>query len=475
MKNPTEKALTEGNPAKLLRGMAIPIFIAFLLNISFNIVDTIWVGNLLGENAVAALTVSYPLIILLNSFAMGATNGTTILISKYLGENEKEKAQKTHVTSLVLSVFISIILIFLCELGANKILSLLNTPSEIFSMAKDYLKIYLVGFFFVYIYLYLSAVLRSMGNTLTQMLFLLVSTIINIILDPLFINGFWVIPAMGIRGSAFATLISQGISVIIMIAYILKNHLLSFDIKKFNLTFAKKIIAKSVPSAIQQSIPAISTSFITALVSAFGITSIAAFGIAGKLEPILLYPAMALNMAITAAAGQCYGAKKDEKSKEFLHWGFIYGLGSVLILTALITLFAKSISGLFVNSQDIGTIVFTYFLIISAGYLFHVITNCYIGMINGLGKPLGAMLIMIVYFIIVRMPMAYLLSKTQLGIDGIWLAVLISHFIAMIASIICFIVFIKKRQKITACDSSETEQNMLFEKNEDKELGDENR
>ena len=96
MKNPTEKALTEGNPAKLLRGMAIPIFIAFLLNISFNIVDTIWVGNLLGENAVAALTVSYPLIILLNSFAMGATNGTTILISKYLGENEKEKAQKTH-------------------------------------------------------------------------------------------------------------------------------------------------------------------------------------------------------------------------------------------------------------------------------------------------------------------------------------------------------------------------------------------
>lgn len=474
MKNPMERALTEGNPAKLLRGMAIPIFIAFLLNISFNIVDTIWVGNLLGENAVAALTVSYPLIILLNSFAMGATNGTTILISKYLGENEKEKAQKTHVTSLVLSVFISIILIFLCELGANKILSLLNTPSEIFSMAKDYLKIYLVGFFFVYLYLYLSAVLRSMGNTLTQMLFLLVSTIINIILDPLFINGFWVIPAMGIRGSAFATLISQGISVIIMIAYILKNHLLSFDIKKFNLTFTKKIIAKSVPSAIQQSIPAISTSFITALVSAFGITSIAAFGIAGKLEPILLYPAMALNMAITAAAGQCYGAKKDAKSKEFLHWGFIYGLGSVLILTVLITLFAKSISGLFVNSQDIGTIVFTYFLIISAGYLFHVITNCYIGMMNGLGKPLGAMLIMIVYFIIVRMPMAYLLSKTQLGIDGIWLAVLISHFIAMIASIICFIVFMKKRQKITACDSPEIEQNMLFEKNEDKELGDEN-
>jgi putative MATE family efflux protein len=460
MKNPMEKDLTQGNSAKLLRQMAVPLFVAFLLNIAYNIIDTIWVGNLIGENAVAALTVSYPLVILLTSFAMGATNGTAILISKYFGAKDEKMTDKIISTSLVLSVAVSILIAIACELATDKILIMLNTPSIIFQESRDFLRIYLVGFIFVYLYLYLSAVLRSMGNTMTQMLFLFISTIVNIILDPLFIKGWGIIPEFGVAGSAISTLIAQGLSVVMMIIYIAKNRLMTFSLKHCDKNSLKMIIAKSVPSAIQQSIPAISTSFITSLISGFGIAAIAAFGIAGKLEPILLYPAMALNMAITAASGQCFGACNDKKAKEYFHWGIIYGTGTLLILSAAITIFAKSISGLFVHSEEIASIVSTYFLIIAIGYLFHAVTNCFIGMINGLGKPMGAMLIMTIYFIIIRMPMAKLLSITKMGIDGIWVAVLISHFIAMLSSAGCYAVLIRKKQESADISSAIIEESV---------------
>ncbi|RDY22651.1 MATE family efflux transporter [Romboutsia maritimum] len=438
MNNKLEKNFTTGNTTKKLIGVTIPLLIAFIFSMAYNIVDSLWVGNLLGEKAMAALTVSMPPILLTISIAMGATNGVAILLSKYIGAKDKENENKVISTSFIAAIIFSISLTTICEVGAKTILNLLNTPSEIYSMAKDYLILYMIGYVFVFMYLYFTAVLRSFGNTTMQMISIIACTILNLILDPIFINK------MGLRGAAIATLLSQVIMMIIMIGYIIKKKLIVIDFKLFDKNSLKELALKAIPSIIQQSIPAISTSFITYLVSVFGVLPIAAFGISGKLETILFYPAMALNMTITTCTGQCFGAKNIKKSKEYLKSGILLGIGFLTVLTIIVVFFSKNLAQIFGAGESVKNLVKVYFSIISVGYIFNVITNCILGAINGFGKPMSAMFLMIFYYIIVRMPLAKILSMNKLGLDGIWTAVLISHIAASIASIFYFKILLKK-------------------------------
>lgn len=433
-----EKDFTTGNTMKKLTGITVPLLIAFIFNMAYNIVDSLWIGNLLGENAMAALTVSTPLILLFTSVAMGATNAIAILLSKNIGANDIDSINKVISTSFIVSMIFSVIVTIICELGTSLILNLLNTPSEIYFMAKDYLVLYMLGYIFVFMYLYFTAILRSFGNTTMQMVSIIACTLLNLVLDPIFINR------MGIKGAAIATLFSQGIMMLIMIAYIFKKKLIVIDFKLFNVSVLKEIVRKAIASIIQQSIPAISTSFITYLISGFGVLYIAAFGIAGKLEIILFYPAMALNMTITTCTGQCFGAENTKKSKEYLHSGIILGSGFLIILTALVVNFSENLAAMFGAGESVAFIVKGYFLIISFGYICNAITNCVLGAVNGLGKPTTAMFLMIFYYIVIRMPLAKVLSITFLGQNGIWIAILISHIAAVIAGVCYFEVLLKK-------------------------------
>ncbi|WP_324823892.1 MATE family efflux transporter [Sinanaerobacter sp. ZZT-01] len=412
--------------------MTIPLIVAMMLNMAYNLVDSLWIGNLLGENAMAALTSSTPIILLLTSIGMGATNGLVILLSQAIGAKDNAKTKRILSTSLTSTVVLCITLTIFCECSLDGILNLLYTPAEIFSMAKDYLSLYLLGFLPVFLYLYFTAVLRSYGNTIFQVIAILLCTILNVILDPIFIH------IIGFSGAAIATILSQSIALLLMIGYIMKKKLFHFNIALFAWAEAKTLLCKSFPSIIQQSIPPLSTSVLTSIVSRFGVTAIAAYGITGKLETVLFYPAMALNMAVTTIVGQCIGAKRLDLAKEYLKTSLIYGTGLLLVLSTLIVLFSGNLSYLFLNSEDTATIVRTYFLIVSIGYILYTVTSCFMGSINGLGKPGIGMYLMIFYYLIIRMPLAYLLSHTYLALNGVWWAILISHVVAAVSATILF-------------------------------------
>lgn len=206
------------------------------------------------------------------------------------------------------------------------------------------------------------------------------------------------------------------------------------------------MIQKAIPAVIQQSIPAVSTTFLTALVSTYSVTAIAAYGVTGKLETILFYPAMALNMVLTTIIGQCAGGKRYDRAKDYLKCALGYGCVLLVILSAAVVGFSQQLSGLFVKSSDVAVIVGTYFLIVSIGYILNTVTNCYLGTLNGMGSPSKSMFLMIFYYIIVRMPLAYLLSYLGFGLNGIWVAVLISHIIASIAAIFTGAIYMKKNE-----------------------------
>ena len=429
---PTKIDFVGGNTKRCLMAMALPMIAAMFLNMMYNLVDSLWIGNLLGETAYAALTNSTPIILILTSVAMGATNGVSILISQAIGAKDKKKTESLIATSFCVAVAFSLLVTILLEASLPAILKALNTPAETYDMAYSYLAIYVLGYLAVYLYLYFTAVLRSFGNSMFQAVAMLVSTILNAILDPIFIH-------------AIATLLSQVICLLFMLIYLKKKKLFAFKISAFDRNAVLPLIQKAIPSVIQQSIPAISTTFLTALVSTYSVTAIAAYGVTGKLETILFYPAMALNMVLTTIIGQCVGANRYDRAKDYLKCALGYGCGLLVILSVVVVGFSRQLSGLFVRSEDVAAIVGTYFLIVSIGYILNTVTNCYLGSLNGMGKPSKSMFLMIFYYIVVRMPLAYLLSYLGFGLNGIWVAVLISHVVASAAASISGTISFKKR------------------------------
>ena len=426
----TEIDFIGGDTKRCLMAMTLPMIAAMFLNMAYNLVDSLWIGNLLGESAYAALTNSTPIILILTSVAMGATNGISILLSQAIGAKNQKRAESLIATSFIAAIIFSLMITLALEIFLPYILTALNTPSETYAMAYSYLSIYILGYLAVYLYLYFTAVLRSFGNSMFQAAAMLVSTVLNAILDPVFIHF------IGFHGAAIATLLSQGICLIFMVIYLQRKKLFSLHITWFNKADVLPLIGKAIPSVIQQSIPAVSTTFLTALVSTYSITAIAAYGITGKLETILFYPAMALNMVLTAIVGQCIGGQRIDRAKDYLKCALKYGCVLLLILSCVIVIFSRQLSGFFVNSTDAAAIVRTYFLTVSIGYVLNTVTNCFLGVLNGLGKPDKSMFLMIFYYIVVRMPLAYFLSSFGFGLNGIWGAVLVSHICAAAGSML---------------------------------------
>lgn len=417
-----------GNTRRCLMAMALPMIAAMFLNMAYNLVDSLWIGNLLGKTAYAALTNSTPIILILTSVAMGSTNGVSILLSQAIGSKDKRKTESLIATSLIVAIVFSLLVTLILELCLPTILGALNTPAETYDMAYSYLTIYVLGYVAVYLYLYFTAVLRSFGNSMFQAIAMLVSTVLNAILDPIFIHF------IGFQGAAIATLLSQIVCLVFIVIYLKKKKLFYLHITWFDKNDVLPLIQKAIPSVIQQSIPAISTTFLTGLVSTYSITAIAAYGITGKLETILFYPAMALNMVLTTIVGQCIGGQRTDRAKDYLKCALKYGCLLLAILSIVIVVFSKQLSGFFVNSSDVADIVGVYFFIVGIGYLLNTITNSFLGVLNGFGKPAKSMVLMIFYYIVVRMPLAYLLSFLGFGLNGIWFAILISHICAAIAS-----------------------------------------
>lgn len=425
---PTKIDFINGNTKKCLLTMALPMLAAMFLNMAYNLVDSLWIGNLLGETAYAALTNSTPIILLLNAIAMGATNGVSILLSQAIGAQKKERGESLIATSLFLTLLFTIGVTILLEVCLHPILRLLHTPAGTYQLAYGYLSIYLLGYVTVYLYCYFTAVLRSFGNTLFQVIAMLVCTVLNAGLDPLFIHF------MGFKGAAIATLLSQALCLVFMLFYLRRKKLFALRFAAFQKEQVLPLLKSSIPAAFQQSIPAISTSFLTSLVSGYGITALAAYGISGKLETILFYPAMVLNMVLTTIVGQCMGAGRQDRAKEYIKVALLYGSGLLALLSLLLFCFARPLSYLFVNSAGAAQIVAVYFQIVGVGYVLNTVTNCFLGSVNGMGKPTKSMLCMVLYYLIIRMPLAALLSAWGFGLSGVWSAVLISHIVAALAT-----------------------------------------
>lgn len=415
---------------KALFRMFLPMMAGMVLNFAYNIVDSLWIGNLLGDTALAALASATPVVTMMFSFGMGITNGMGILLSGQLAKKDKEEEERIISSTLVMTAILSVALVIILELCLNEILTLVNTSPDTFGYAKDYLAVYLIGLIPSYIFCHITAMIRCYGDSIFQMISMIITSVLNAILDPLLIN------VIGFHGAAIATVISQIVSLMLVILYCKKKAYFKLRIGLFDKEYFLPVAKLSVPTVIQQCTPSLSSMVLTACVSGFGTIAMAGYEIVNKLDMILFMPAMVFNMVLTPIIGYCVGGNRKDRASDYVKLSVKFSIIVVIIFGALLLVFAKPIAGMFGCSAEAASLVQHIVGFLVWGYLFNAVTQCFMGRINGYGQPGKGMIITVINHIAVRIPFSIILSNTVLGLDGIWITLLFSFVVAFACAFI---------------------------------------
>jgi putative MATE family efflux protein len=358
---------------------------------------------------------------------------TSILISQYAGANNEKMIKKTIGTTTIFLGGAAVVISIVGVLLSKNFLVLINTPSEIMKDAQSYLVIIMAGVLFTFGYNMTSAILRGLGDSFTPTIFLIVSTVLNAILDFVFIIGIGPIPSMGVAGAALATVIAQGTSYILSMIYLSKKgHLISFKLSEleFDKQIMMKILSLGVPSAVQQFIVSSGLLALSSIINSFGSDVIAGFGAGSKIDSFAMLPAMTLSMAASTLTGQCIGSGHKEKVKEVFKNGAIL---SIIISSATI-LFVYTLGrpSLYLFTQEVRVIDIgmNYLKIVSLAYIFLGLNFLFSGILRGAGEVWVNTLITFLISYGIRVPLAaYLSNKTGFGSAGIWIAIALSFTI----------------------------------------------
>jgi putative MATE family efflux protein len=443
LKTKIGKDLTTGSIPGHILTYSTPMLIGNLARTSYHIINIIWVGHLVGKNAVGAVGVSFPIIFILIGIFIGMSLATTILVAQYYGAKKYDMVEKVVNNSFLLSLIIGGFFTITGILSSDFLLKLMDTPPENFAMASSYLKLNLAGFTLLYIDFLIHSILRGIGNTMIPLVFSCIAMGLNAIIDPFFIGGFGPFPLHGLNGAAYATLISEAVSLVISIMYLnKKDKMVAFNLKKliFDKHITSLIFRIGLPSVAQQSLVSLSVMFITTFVNAFGNAATNAFGAVGRIDMFVFLPAMSMGMAVSALTGQNLGAGKPERIKDIFKWGNVMTSSITIFISFIVVFLARPILIMFglgndVNVMNIGV---SYMRIVGSCYVFFAIMSISSGIINGAGHTIITMFFTFLSLWAIRVPLAWFLSKTLLGLTGIWIATSLSFIITMIISLIYY-------------------------------------
>lgn len=329
--------MTLGNPLKAILYFSIPIIIGSLFQQLYNVVDTAVIGYVLGDNSLAALSSTTSIYTLIINFASGLTSGFSVIISQLFGAGNQSRMRRAVSLTYTLTLIISIVLTVACMIGINPLLKLLNTPTEIFAEASEYLRIILLFLVVTTLYNALASILRSVGNSKVPLIALIIATIINIILDILFVKYF----SMGVAGAAYATVIAQAFSCIYCFVYIHhKSSHLRFASSELtlDLPMIRDLLNAGFSMALMLVVVAVGSVILQGGVNSFGPQIITAHSTARKIDTLLSIPIGSISAASATFAGQNYGAGRMDRVKAGM--GITAGISAVWCVISTTCAFA---------------------------------------------------------------------------------------------------------------------------------------
>lgn len=419
--------LTEGSPIKRILKFSLPIYIGNILQQIYQLVDNIIIGQFVGADAFAAVGATYGIFFLISGFIWGTTSGFTVLTAQKYGEGNAEKTRQTIGTAICLSAIMTVLMTAVTVLGMPWLLQLMNTPKDIYEEAYSYIIVICAGLAAQILYNLLAGILRAIGNSKLPLYFLILASVLNIILDLVFIILF----KMGTGGAALATVISQGFSGILCLIYIILKvpylHLKKEDFY-FRKDIAKEEIFIGIPMALQYAITSVGMLLIQASLNLLGTLAVTAYSVGNKIDVLMEQGPIAIGSAMSTYTAQNLGAGQIKRIKQGVLAANKIMLVYYIVLGTLAAFWGKYLTYLFV-SENVGDIlgeVDLFLKIISITGIFLgilcVYRNCVQGMGYGVISLAGGMIELIARSIVAAVTMYYpLFAVVCLGYPAAWL------------------------------------------------------
>ncbi len=435
-----EKNLAEGNVVKQLILFSLPVLLSNLIQSLYSTVDMLVVGQFAGAASMSGVNIGGQVSFLITNMVFGLSVGATVLIGQYMGADDRKSMRET-IATLFVSLLVAAIGITIVMIGLQTpLLKLIQTPAESFSEAKSYFFISMLGTIFIFGYNALSAVMRGMGDSRNPLIFVGVACVVNIVLDLLFVAVF----KMGAAGAAWATIISQAISMILCIIYLKRNNFIfDFSLESFKGATKEKlklILKVGLPTSVQNVATSISFLFLTTLVNSLGVMASAAVGAVGKLNGFAILPGVAMSTSVSAMAAQNIGAEKYDRASKTMFVGMAIALLISAVIFILISLFPESCMSLFGNEPELIACGVEYLKSFKYDYFFAPICFCFNGLFIGSGHTTFSLVNGIMSSILFRIPASYLFGMAMgMGLFGVGLGAPIASAAAMVFGLIFFL------------------------------------
>lgn len=423
MSNHSHTQMLTGKPEKVLFLFAVPMILGNLFQQFYNIIDSVIVGNYVGETALASIGVSYAITMVFIAVATGGGIGCSVIIAQYLGSKQIERMKTAISTALITILILSIVLGVIGFFMSGTILTWMNAPIDVFIDANHYLQIYFCGLPFLFMYNVLASIFNSLGDSKTPLLLLIFSSLLNIILDLIMVLFFH----QGVIGAAVATLIAQGVSAIIsfiILLYRLKSYTCITKWKRYETSILLNMIKIAVPSIVQQSIVAVGMLLVQSVVNGFGSSVLAGYTAGSRIESICIMPMIAVGNAMSTFTAQNIGAGKMERVKQGFKGSCMIIFGLAIITLIILQIFGTTFISGFLNETSTQTAYETglqYMKFLSFFYVLIGLKATSDGVLRGAGDVViftAANLINLT----IRVAIAFAFAGIW-GVQAVWIAV----------------------------------------------------
>lgn len=410
MTKKTTRDLTKGNPYGLIIAFAMPLMLSQIFQQLYNTADTFIVGKFLGTDSLAAVSASGTLIFMLASFFIGTGMGSGVAISRYFGAGNREKVMTAIYTNFAFALVAGVLLTVVGVFLTPTFLVWMKTDEQVLPEAITYFRYFFLGSIATVLYNTCTGIMNAVGDSKRPLYYLIFSSLMNIILDLLFIGYFrW-----GVWAAAAATVTSQMVSAILCIIHLSgKNFEFRVDLKKigFNLPMLKEILSYGVPAGIQNSVIAFANVIVQTQINSFGKFATAGYGIHAKIEGFGFLPINCFTMAITTFTGQNLGGKEYERAKVGARFGILSGTILAEIIGILVYIFAPDLIGVFDNNPSVIEFGVLQARIVTLFYCLLAFSHCIAAVCRGAGKALVPMIVMLSVWCIFRVSYISLVMK----------------------------------------------------------------
>ncbi|WP_437684783.1 MATE family efflux transporter [Sorangium sp. So ce176] len=430
--------LTTGSIPRHIVTFSLPMLLGGFLQTTYSFINAIWVGQFLGTGALAAVTVSFPVIFTIFGVGMGMTLATNILVSQSFGARRFDELRRVVDGSTALIYGLGVLLTLVGEIFTPEILRAMDTPADVFAPSVSYLRIVLLSLPFSFGMFALRSMLQGTGDSKTPLYFQLGSVLLTTVLDPLLIFGRLGLPELGLNGTAWATIVSQVISLVALHVYLhVKKSPIAPRWPRFGQLgpTIRKTCRIGVPASIQQSVVSLGMVVVTGIVNGFGEVATAAFGAASRIDQIAFLPAINMGMAISTLAGQNLGAGHHGRVREVFTWGCVFSGGITLVISAAALIFPEALLRVFIADPVVVDLGVSYLHIVGACYVLFGLSFVSNGIINGAGATVVTTVISLLSLWVIRAPLAYWLSREMRSVEGVWYAIAVSFVVSLIASL----------------------------------------